>query len=269
MKAIIAGLLAAAVLLPACGGKENKAKETEFLTIRKEASFKLTVPEDIAQGRPYYSTSKVDLTIPADSVSEISRLILSTAFPDDSISQGISAAADRFLSTPVDFVQTGAEKVGFVPDKPEDIVLLSKNIVIDTLCHNNLTTFHIVSQGYTGGAHGYYSAAYINYDTERGTVVNAENLFADKNGVRHLILESIARKNNCKIEDLEKNGVVFSTDDVNVPKNFYPEADSLVFYYNPYEISSWAQGEVKVPVSATSLAMYATDYGKNFLKGMK
>lgn len=269
MKKIIAGLLAALILLPACGKKseESNAAQPAFANIKNEASYKLTVPDEIAQGRDYYSTAKVDLTVPADSTSEISKRLLAAAFPEDSVSKGFNTAVAKFISTPVDFLQTGAEKISTIPIKPENGVLLSKNIVIDTLRQaKDIMTFHIVSQGFTGGAHGYYSAAYVNYNIADNTVVDAGKLFADNNGVRQLILNQLAKDNGCKIEELESNGVVFSVADVKVPENFYPEGDSLVFYYNPYEISSWAQGEIKVAVPTVALTAYVSDYGKEFLK---
>lgn len=269
MKKAIIGLLAALIVLPACGGKEKSgesAAENPFTNIKKEASFKLTVPEEIAQGRVYYSTAKVDLIAPADSTSDLSKRILAAAFPEDSVSKSISEAAAKFLSKPVDFIQTKSTKVDFIPNDPENGVLLSKNVVIDTICSKDMVTFHIVNQGFTGGAHGYNNAAYVNYNTADSTVVDAGKLFADNNGVRQLILEQIAKNNGCKVEELEKKSVVFSVADVKVPENFYPDGDSLVFYYNPYEISSWAQGEVKVAIPVTALEAYASDYGKEFLK---
>lgn len=268
MKKTIIALIAAAMVLPSCGGKKNTAgpEESGFTTVRKESYFKLAVPDDIASGRQYYSTSKVDITVPSDSASALSKTILAAAFPNDSVSEGFRSATERFLSEPVDFIQTSSEKISFIPDKPENSVLLSKNIVIDTIRTNGILTFHIVNQGYTGGAHGYYSAAYVNYDTTGNCVAETEKLFADREGVRQLILKQLAADNSCSVEELEENGVVFSVADVKVPENFYPEDGSLVFYYNPYEISSWARGEVRVAIPAKSLAMYASPTGKSFLQ---
>ena len=254
---------ALAVIVAACAGTSKK--ELTFKTVNQEASYKLDVPEDLLHGtwKAVYSTNKADLQIPTDIPAELDEALRKAAFPYDSISTDIDTAVKKFIETPADYMQTSVQKVDKVPATTDSILLLTQNVKIDTLNKTDkLITFCVHNEGYLGGAHGYFSKAYVNYDLANSKVVKADTILTDTNAVRDLILKQLAANNNTVVDSLESKAVVFSVADVKVPANFYFDNDSVVFYYNPYEISSWAQGEIKVAIPTASLQQYFSDYGK-------
>lgn len=273
MKKVVLSFVALAtfgMMAVSCTSEEVNVSEK---VITSEINHKLVLSEDFAKSNTenvdYYSQSSLKLVVPekvGEKSSEVlTKALLNVAFPKDSVSQSWEEAVKVFNETVVDF---GNSQLGEVVDSiPEGARILSKSVCIDSLTRNhNLLTFHVVQEGYLGGAHGYYSSAYVNYDAETDKVVVPADLFANIESTRNLILNSMMKKNGLKsVKELETNGVVFDLKDVNVSNNFYPAADSVVFFYNPYEISSWAQGAVEVKVAKADMDTVLTEYGKKLL----
>lgn len=265
MKKLLIPTLALAALVAACNGGGQKMS---FQQIDRSESFKLDVPEDMMmdRGGDCYSTATVKLTVPVDVPEDLKNALLDVAFPEDTVSSDWDTAVGKFLGVPADFGQTSSEKVESVPDSAA--FLLTKNVEIDTLAvTGGIRTFAVTQSGYLGGAHDYFSKAYVDYDLKGKKVVLPEDVVADSVAVAKMIVDKLVKDNGvASPAELEAKGVVFSVADVKVPANFYPEGDSIVFYYNPYEISSWAQGEIKVALPVAELAQYMTEYGKSLFQ---
>ena len=273
MKKVVLSFVALAtfgMMAVSCTSEEVKVSEK---VINSEINHKLVLSEDFAklydEDVEFYSQTSLKLVVPemvGEKPSEVlTRALLNVAFPEDSVSQSWEDAVKVFNESVVDFDNC---QLGDVVDSiPEGARILSKTVRMDSLTRShNLLTFQVVQEGYLGGAHGYYSSAYVNYDAETDKVVAPADLFANIESTRDLILASLVKKNGLKaVKELETNGVVFDLNDVNVSNNFYPATDSLVFFYNPYEISSWAQGAVEVKVAKADMDTVLTDYGKKLL----
>lgn len=109
-------------------------------------------------------------------------------------------------------------------------------------------------------AHGMYRTTYVNYDIDSARVVTLGRIFSPE-GIEALpgILRDIAASmaSNIGRTDIEA-----------LPQgdNFYITAgNDIVFAYQPYEVASYAQGEIRIPVPAYLLANYLTDYGTALL----
>lgn len=273
MKKVVLSLVALAafgMLAVSCATEEVKVSEK---VINSEINHKLILSEDFAklflEDEQFYSQASLKLVVPetvGEKPSEVlTRALLNVAFPEDSVSQTWEDAVKVFNESVIDFENC---TLGDVVDSiPEGVRILSKTVRMDSLTRShNLLTFQVVQEGYLGGAHGYYSSAYVNYDAETDKIVVPTDLFANIESTRDLILASMVKKNGLKaVKELETNGVVFDLEDVHVSSNFYPAADSVVFFYNPYEISSWAQGAVEVKVAKADMDSVMTDYGKKIL----
>ena len=126
-------------------------------------------------------------------------------------------------------------------------------------------TFHLFSYIYAAGAHGMYAHNYITYDTELGKIVTLEDILIDPELIRPHILESINLKYDYTEEDL------FFPDDgiLKIPSVWYFEEGFLHLVYQVYEIASFAQGNIDVPLfypNDPSAPEYLTPYGKALME---
>ncbi len=116
-------------------------------------------------------------------------------------------------------------------------------------------TFVSISQqttSYTGGAHTNVTSVFLNID-EDGKQIKDINFFI--NDIKKLkeIAEVIFRKQNAinKNQSLSDAGFTFENDQFSLTDNFGFTNAGIVFYYNSYEIASYAEGPsiIAIPFS--------------------
>ena len=126
--------------------------------------------------------------------------------------------------------------------------------------------FHLFSYYYfAGAAHGMYVHNYITYDTELGKIVTLEDILIDPELIRPHIMKSINLKYDYTEEDL------FLPDDgiIKIPSVWYFEEGFLHLVYQVYEIASFAQGDIDVPLfypNDPNAPEYLTPYGKELME---
>ena len=126
--------------------------------------------------------------------------------------------------------------------------------------------FHLFTYMYfAGAAHGMYAHNYITYDTELGKIVTLDDILIDPELIRPHILKSINLKYDYTEEDLflPEDGII------KIPSVFYFEEGFLHLVYQVYEIASFAQGDIDVPLfypNDPSAPEYLTPYGKEIVE---
>ncbi len=131
---------------------------------------------------------------------------------------------------------------------------------VETLTPKVLSYATNVSEYSPGAAHGNYGISYINYDLETGKIIKLSDILTPEGIVEMPIrLRSTAE---------QMRDVIGRTDIDALPggDNFYITASyELVFSYQPYEVASYAQGEIQIPIPAYMIADYLTPYGTQLL----
>jgi len=106
---------------------------------------------------------------------------------------------------------------------------------------------------YMGGAHGNYSTLYYVFNAENGNLLLSINdLVSDT-----LKLQEIAKQQFYKLKNIDANkpindqGYWFEKNAFSLNNNFGVLKDTLIFTYNPYEITNYAEGqtELKIPMN--------------------
>lgn len=102
--------------------------------------------------------------------------------------------------------------------------------------------------GYVGGAHGYYSRNGLNYDTESGNLLLLTDLITDKEKLAQVLIDKVNEK---YADDLLVNNIgEYITEAVKRESLCYIVGyESMTFYFNPYEIASFAAGILTVDIS--------------------
>ena len=131
---------------------------------------------------------------------------------------------------------------------------------------NRFAVIHLFSYMYfAGAAHGMFVHDYITYDTELDKIVTLDDVLVDPELIRPHILKSINLKYDYTEEDL------FLPEDniMPIPKVFYFDEGYLHLVYQVYEIASFAQGDLDVPVFYPNDGIspeYLTPYGQEVME---
>ena len=114
---------------------------------------------------------------------------------------------------------------------------------------NNVLTLTFGSDGYSGGAHGYYTILYKNFDLKKNQTVQLSDVFTD---VQKINWDAILSKHF----NVEEQKEMLLVDKIPVNDNFYYNDKGITFVYNQYEITAYAAGVVEITVPFAELKSY-------------
>lgn len=100
-----------------------------------------------------------------------------------------------------------------------------------------------MSAGYTGGAHGNYASGFINVDLQNDKVWKLEEVMTVDSAKTSALLDAAARRRYGMAADEKLSGNYFE-ETIRLNGNFYLTHKGITFCYNPYEIASYAQGQI-------------------------
>jgi len=123
--------------------------------------------------------------------------------------------------------------------------------------NNDFISLTFSEQTYLGGAHPNSYTMFAVLDLKSGNHITLEDIFID--GYKP-ILNGIAEKEFRKLkeigkrESLDEAGFWFDDDRFSINDNFAINDDGLIFYYNNYEITAYANGptELVIPLAKIS-----------------
>lgn len=108
---------------------------------------------------------------------------------------------------------------------------------------------------YTGGAHGQSAIRYLNLDPETGNPITIQDFFRDsfEKSLNEIVRNAFMRQKGLEsAEELEEHGFWFEdenyfTDNITLLK------DSLLLYFNQYEVAPYAYGPTRVTIPIDSI----------------
>src|SRR5690606_22978406 len=115
---------------------------------------------------------------------------------------------------------------------------------------DDFLTVQYTSDGYTGGAHGYYNELYKVFDSKTNKTLQLADVIKDQDAtIWGRILMAHFLKN-----DLERNQAqMLLVKQIPLNTNFYFDAENLYFLYNQYEIAAYAAGPVLIQIPFTEI----------------
>jgi len=112
-----------------------------------------------------------------------------------------------------------------------------------------------LADAYTGGAHGNYSSSMYCLDVKnKKQLILSDVVKIDSNNLQKLLEKNLRRQYNIKPNDAIST--VLFDDYLKPNKNFYFNSKGLAFMYNPYEVASYAQGQIVVFIPFNELKVY-------------
>jgi hypothetical protein len=263
MKHIII-LLLSAFIISGCGKKndstktetnqsttETKTTEVDPLKFADKSflkSYKNCSPNDTCT---YFKIDYIE-AVSGKNKEKVNKLIMnivnSNATFGDTTLPSIQVAADSFMAQ---YVSMRKE----FPESPQYWYL--EESISANLDHPKIISLSSGNSSYMGGAHPNSFLEYYNISKETGDTLSLGNLFVPgfEKKLNELVDASFRKANNLKPGDnLQDKGGLFENK-ITFNYNWIVNKDgSLTFYYNQYEIASYAQGPIEVTLTKEDIA---------------
>jgi hypothetical protein len=113
--------------------------------------------------------------------------------------------------------------------------------------NNKIISIQMDSYLFTGGAHGYASTQFLNFDKEKGIEIDTEAFFKDLLEFRNYV-EGKFRKQEKIPNDapINSTGFMFEQDTFYLPENIGLTSKGILLLYNQYEVASYADGQIEL-----------------------
>ncbi|WP_394748326.1 DUF3298 and DUF4163 domain-containing protein [Spongiimicrobium salis] len=110
---------------------------------------------------------------------------------------------------------------------------------------------------FTGGAHGYGSIRYLNFDKKKGLELENWELFADAEDFKRFAeLKFRIQENIPQDDNINSTGYMFENEEFYLPENIGFTDDGLLLHYNQYDVASYADGPIVVKLPYDEIKNY-------------
>ncbi len=141
------------------------------------------------------------------------------------------------------------------------------DLTVPVFFNERIFVYSNYNYSFTGGAHGNYGTGYTNLDLKRRRVLELDDIISKKDQPK---LSNLLEK-YYKIErgypqekTLQEIGLFLDTIPVN--GNFAISPAGIMFDYVPYEISSYAEGEITISIPYEEISSYIKPEAKELFK---
>lgn len=240
---------------------EDKGKSVDMKIIRERKAYPNetdSVPQaDAAIYYPKFSTGNADAASRMNAT--VMGKLLEKVDENGSVSQfrSVPSILETFIS---EYVNSTAEYNEYKDANSVDSSMfpdflppwyLFVNFSIPLNSHGILSYIQVVDV-YSGGAHGMVFAEPMVFDCISGSLLKLDDIItAEGQGELSKVADSIFRQNNSIPQDsaINANGNWFAGDTFYLPKKFYVDRSGMVFFYDLYEVTSYAEGmpEIFIP----------------------
>lgn len=260
MKKQYAGLLVVVIavsgFLFSCGGKNKEAKALEFDSIQVNETGHLfgdTAKPGCNLVIKFVYPTKANDDMLKDSLNAY---FISACFGDKYIGQQPTEVVKQYKENYITEYRQDLESMYAEDQKSkkteksiEDWYSYYKTIEGSVQYYdNNLLVYRINYNEYTGGAHGIYTATFLNMDLGVMRPLHLQDIFADNYTEPLTVLlwkQLMEQQKVTSREELEELGYG-STGEVAPTENFYLTKEGITFYYNVYDITPYTMGPVEI-----------------------
>ena len=115
--------------------------------------------------------------------------------------------------------------------------------------NNELITIRLDSYIFTGGAHGYGSTRFLNFEKHSGLELTRKDLFKNHRNFVDFAEERFRKQENIPVDQsINSTGLMFELDEFYLPENIGFTEKGLKLLYNPYEVASYADGTIEMTI---------------------
>lgn len=237
----LSGFFLLLLFLTSCA--EEKEKKDLPLRFEKESIVKKAGQNcDTAE----YDCTIISLEVVKAKGAEISENI--NAQLEEHVIQLISSeeepAASSLEELSENFISDYREAAESFSEEPPWEAYLNENVYLKS---EELLSIGITTEIFSGGAHGYKTLTFLNFNPKTGEKYSAEELFTPE--FSEFVEEKFRSKFDIPSEEnINSTGFWFENDQFRLPENIGFEEDKVILVYNSYEIAPYAFGDVYMEI---------------------
>jgi len=243
-------LLLLLIILSGCSNEPTLVFATEEFT---EAQLEICKTETCSSVSLDYLKASGDPFLSEEINNAITSYIISGLFlGDDAIptAKNIEEAAKDFILAYRDHQ----------PDIPADLDFggyEAEITVRKSYRSEQMISLEAISYLFTGGAHGYGSTSYLNFDSATGALIENANLFANYSGFEAFAEIKFKEAHGIPENDnINASGFWFENNRFYLPESIGFDENNLIIIYNSYEIASYAAGPIFLEIPLTEVASF-------------
>ncbi|MBC8766659.1 DUF3298 and DUF4163 domain-containing protein [Arenibacter sp. BSSL-BM3] len=121
----------------------------------------------------------------------------------------------------------------------------------------NILTIQVNSYSFTGGAHGFSSTRFLNFDKAKGLELENMELFKDSLEFQNFVEGKFrAQEKIPATGSVNATGFMFEDDEFHLPQNIGFTQEGLQLFYEQYEVASYADGPIILTLSYKEIKPY-------------
>jgi len=110
---------------------------------------------------------------------------------------------------------------------------------------------------FTGGAHGYGSTSFLNFDLQTGEELSEGDFFNNPKEFTAFVETIFREQNDLKPEDnINSTGFMFEDDKFHLPASIGFDNQGVILIYNPYEIAAYSDGQTTIQIPMDQAKAY-------------
>ncbi len=110
---------------------------------------------------------------------------------------------------------------------------------------------------FTGGAHGYGSTRFLNFNKKKGNEIDDWELFNDRKDFQRYAENKFRKQENIpQDKPINSTGYMFERDTFYLPQNIGFTEEGVKLLYNQYEVASYADGPVELTLPYHEVKKY-------------
>lgn len=227
-----------------------------FMGCKQEAS--LTFEPLVFTENECASCPKVHISIPKALERSKLATTINTALREEIISLLLfddELEATTIAEAITSFTNGYTEIKDLYPDEPAqwEAKIDAKTVYEDA----NLLTIELNSYQFTGGAHGYGSKRFLNFDKEKGIELENWQLFNNQEDFQNYVETKFRSKENIpQGKPINSTGFMFEKDSFYLPENIGFTKEGIKLLYNQYEVASYADGPIELTLPYKDVKKY-------------
>lgn len=142
------------------------------------------------------------------------------------------------------FLQDQREAAKSFSEEPAWEAYVNQNIYFRS---DSLITVGTTAEIFSGGAHGYKTLTFQNFNSNTGKILKHRDIFHP--GFREYAEKIFRREQDIPSTDnINSTGFWFENDRFHLPENIGFSENSLILIYNSYEIAPYAAGDIVIEI---------------------
>ncbi|WP_171017319.1 DUF3298 and DUF4163 domain-containing protein [Maribacter sp. ACAM166] len=169
-------------------------------------------------------------------------------FDEESNAQSIEGAIESFIK---DYEDLNAK---FPEESMPWEATINGTITFE---NKDVLTIKLKSYLFTGGAHGYNTVRFLNFDKVNSTEMDYPELFKSKEDFITFTERIFRKQENIPAEAaINSTGFMFETENFYLPENIGYTNKGLLLFYEPYEIASYGDGPIILTIPFTEANVF-------------